>query len=74
MVEPLMTRDEHLAWCKERALEYLPGDPVGAMTSMMSDLKKHAELKNHVGLRMAPMFYGAHKDPVAVRRWIEDFN
>ena len=69
-----MTREEHLAWCKKRALEYLPGNPVEAMTSMMSDMKKHPELKSHAGLMIAPMFYGAHNDPAAVRKWIEGFN
>jgi hypothetical protein len=69
-----MTRDEHLAWCKKRALEYLPGNPVEAMGSMMSDLKKHPELEHHPGLMIAPMFYGAHSDPQAVRRWIVGFN
>jgi len=44
------------------------------MTSMMSDLTKHPELEKHVGLRIAPMFYGAGNDPGAVRRWIEGFN
>jgi hypothetical protein len=69
-----MTREEHLAWCKKRALEYLPGNPIEAMTSMMSDLTKHPELKHHLGLEIAPMFYGAHNDPAAVQRWIEGFN
>jgi hypothetical protein len=69
-----MTRDEHLAWAKRQALSYLPQDPLEAMTSMMSDLTKHPELKNHLGLRIAPMFYGAHNDPVAVRKWIQGFN
>lgn len=69
-----MTRAEHLAWAKERALAYLPGNPPEAMTSMMSDLTKHPELKEHIGLRIAPMFYGAHNDPQAVRRWIVGFN
>lgn len=71
-----MTREEHLEWARKRALEYLNRDnnPVEAMTSMMSDLTKHPELKNHVGLRIAPMFYGAHKDPVIVRKWILGFN
>lgn len=63
-----------MAWCKKRALEYLPADPLEAMTSMMSDLTKHPETKNHVGLRISPMFYGAHNDVNAVRRWIEGFN
>ena len=70
----MQSREEHLAWCKKRALEYLPGDPREAMASMMSDLKKHPELENHIGLRIAPMFYGAHNDERAVRAWIEGFN
>ncbi len=70
----LMTRDEHLAWAKQRALAYLPGEPLQGMTSMMSYLTKHPELRNHAGLRIAPMFYGAHYDVQAVRRWIEGFN
>lgn len=69
-----MTRGEHLKWAKERAFEYLPGNPVEAMTSMVSDLTKHPELKNHVGLRIAPMFYSACNDARQVRRWIEGFN
>jgi hypothetical protein len=69
-----LTREEHLEWTKKRALEYLPQDPVEAMTSMISDLKKHPELANHLGILIAPMFYGAHKDPVEVRKWIVGFN
>jgi hypothetical protein len=70
----VITRDEHLEWAKKRALEYLPQDPLEAITSMMSDLTKHPELKNHIGLRIAPMYYGAHNDQDAVRRWISGFN
>ena len=69
-----MTRDEHLAWCKKRALEYLPQDPVNAMASMMSDLKKHPDLENHPGLYIAPMYYSAHRDAREVQKWIEGFN
>lgn len=68
-----MTREEHLAWAKQRALEYLPADPSMAMISMMSDLSKHDELRNHAGLHIAPLFYGRHKDPDEVRHWIEGF-
>jgi hypothetical protein len=68
-----MTRDEYLELSKERALKYLPFDPLEAMTSMMSDLDKHHDLKKHVGLRIAPMFYGAGRDPREVKRWIEGF-
>lgn len=39
-----MTRQEHIVWCKERALELLDsGDTNGAMASMMSDMTKHDE-------------------------------
>jgi len=68
-----MTRAEHLAWAKARALEYLPEDPVNAHNSMMSDLGKHPELRDHPGKLISPMFYRA-AHPVEVRRWIEGFN
>jgi len=38
-----MTRAEHVRWCKQRAREYLPHDPSQAVTSMLSDLRKHPE-------------------------------
>ena len=41
-----MTRAEHLAWAKERALEYLP-DVNQALASFISDLGKHEELQDH---------------------------
>jgi hypothetical protein len=51
-----MTRDEHLAWAKKRALEYLDaGDPSQAFTSMLSDLGKHPDTENHVGVRICTM-------------------
>ena len=40
----MRTREEHLAWCKERALAYLADHDVrNAITSMLSDLGKHPE-------------------------------
>lgn len=72
-----MTRDEHLEWCKKRALEYLDrGDVRNGFTSMLSDLGKHEETKDHkgceigVGLMLIP---GWIDNPVEVRRWIEGF-
>lgn len=42
----MRTRQEHLEWCKKRALEYLDrGDVREAVTSMMSDMQKHEETK-----------------------------
>lgn len=73
-----MTRDEHLAWSKKRALEYLDhGDVRQGFTSMLSDLSKHPELKDHKGGEIGVMFMmlpGWINDPVEVRRWIVGFN
>jgi hypothetical protein len=72
-----MTRDEHLEWCKQDALKYLPHDPKEAFTVMLSDLAKHPELEAHIGTRMGVMFMllpGWIDNPVEVRRWIEGFN
>jgi hypothetical protein len=71
----MMTRDEHLAWCKRRAREYLDqGDLPNAVTSMLSDLKKHPELKG-IGEKMGllGMNYLMQNDAAAVRRWVEGF-
>lgn len=70
-----MTRDEHLAWAKERALAYLehPANPANAMVAMLLDLSKHPELRNHPGCLIAPFLYGC-SDPQEVRKWIEGFN
>lgn len=46
------TRAEHLAWCKQRALEYLPDDPQQAFASMASDLNKHDETRGHTAIEM----------------------
>lgn len=43
----MMERAEHLEWAKTRALQYLPGDPVEAAASFISDLSKHEDLHDH---------------------------
>lgn len=52
-----MTRDEHIAWCKVRAIEELnySGKPSQALISIMSDLKKHKETRNHAGIQLTAM-------------------
>jgi hypothetical protein len=46
-----MTRDDHLAWCKQRAVEYLDsGDLANALGSFKSDLGKHPETHPLAGL------------------------
>jgi hypothetical protein len=69
-------RAEHLAWCKQRALAYLPSDPVQAFTSMASDLNKHPDTANHSALELGMMMLmgGLLKSPAEMRKFIEGFN
>ena len=70
------TRLEHLAWCKKRALEYLPDDPAQAVASMSSDIRKHPEGMQGNTLAAITMIgmFEIEKGANAVRRWIEGFN
>lgn len=72
--EKAMTRDEHLAWCKQRALEYLPANPAQAVASMTSDLNKHEDFRTPSiqSLTMLGMF-AVMDGPIATREWIEGF-
>lgn len=46
-------REEHLAWAKQRALAYVEiGDLANAFTSLASDLEKHSQTANHLGVQM----------------------
>jgi len=72
-----MTRDEHLAWCKQRALEYVDdGDLTGAFASMVSDLGKHVGTAEHVGIQLGAMeMLGGHLSTLErMRHFIEGFN
>jgi hypothetical protein len=71
----MKTRDEHLAWCKERAHEYLErGDIANGIASMMSDLTKHPETKsNNPYLTMLGMMYAKDHDLEGAKRFIEGF-
>lgn len=73
----MKSREEHLAWSKARALEYCDaGDVVEAFTSMGSDLNKHTELRDHVGIALGVqlMIIGNLSTPAEMRRFIEGFN
>lgn len=70
-----VTRAEHLAWCKQRALEYLDrGEFVNALTSLRSDLTKHPETASS-GLLLLVDMEGVrcvtNGDEEALRRLIE---
>lgn len=73
----MRTREEHLAWCKERALEYCDaGDARNAYQSMASDLGQHDETREHSGIELGLMLMliGDLSTPAEMRRFIEGFN
>lgn len=72
-----MTRQEHMAWCKKRALEYVDvGDTEQAWASMVSDVNKHPETQGHaaIELGMVQLLGGQLNTPDAMRKFIEGFN
>ena len=70
-----MTRQEHLDWCKKRALEYLDkGDVSNAIASMLSDLGKHEETAPAgKSMAMVGMFAAMKQDHALARDFIEGF-
>ena len=72
-----MTREEHMAWCKKRALEYVDaGDLDQAIVSMLSDLRKHPETQDSGGGILAALAIreAQHGTPHSVRKFINGFN
>ena len=72
-----MTRDEHMKWCKERALKYCDiDDTQQAYASMASDLSKHPETDGHIGimLGMGMLLSGSLSTPDEMRKFINGFN
>lgn len=75
-----MTGAEHLAWCKERALEYAERGEFGnALTSMASDLGKHPHTNTEslarltrLGLQL--LLIGELSTIEDMRRFIKGFN
>jgi hypothetical protein len=77
MSETKTSRADHLAWCKQRALECVDrGDVQGAFASMASDLNKHKGTANHIGLQLGllQMMGGMLSTRDEMRRFIEGFN
>lgn len=51
-----MNRAEHIAWAKGRAIEYVEaGDPANAWSSLVSDLRKHPETREHAAIELGAM-------------------
>ena len=72
-----MTRQEHLDWCKERALEYCDaGDWEQAWASMAENLSKHPETENHAAIKLGMMLMlNGHMNTVEeVRKFIKGFH
>lgn len=71
-----MTRTEHIAWCKQRAIQEIEysKDPKQGIVSMMSDLGKHPET-NHESLRaLCMMTLMSPCTDRSVREFIDGFN
>ena len=80
-----VSRDDHLVWCKTRALAYLgvgdsdvalqfrgAADPVQAISSFLSDMGKHPATRDHPVL--AGMLLAARLTPHDLATFIEGFN
>ena len=71
------SREAHIEWCKQRALEYVDrGDNDQAWASMTSDLTKHDETANHpaIDLGTVLMRAGLLNYASVMRKFIEGFN
>jgi hypothetical protein len=71
----MMTWEEHLAWCKSRALAHVDrGDLEEAVLSMATDIQTHPENSIHQATLEALVTAATfewHRD--GVRRWVEGF-
>jgi hypothetical protein len=75
--EKSMTRNEHLEWCKQRALKYVDMDDTSqAWSSMLSDMRTHPETANHSALKSGMMLLmaGQLSSPSKMREFIVGFN
>lgn len=71
-----MTRTEHVAWAKGRALAYVDcGDVSQAYDSLASDLAKHPETAEHPALILGlyELMLGHLFTPEAMRKFINGF-
>ena len=83
MTEPETTTDparaEHLAWAKERALEYADQhDTASAMSSLIQDLGQRPDTADSIGivtdLMMPLAMMGDFERPGELRKFIEGFS
>lgn len=69
-----MNRTDYVAWCKQRATEYVKaGDLTSALASMMSDMSKRDDTNPPPVLFMLGAME-LEKGSAAVQRFIDGFN
>lgn len=71
-----MQRSDYLKWCKERALEYVEkGELDLAWASMVSDLNKNDETRNHLAINLGTMLMlsGRLNTKEEMKKFINDF-
>ena len=73
----IMNRQEHLQWCKDRALEYVKqNDLNNAFASFQSDMTKHPETDGHMALQLGTILLirGSLSTAKQITNWITGFN
>jgi len=72
-----MDRATHLRWCKDRALEYVElGDWNHAISSMISDLRKHPEtyIDRRTEGELLALLLHQQTEKKKLINWINGFN
>jgi hypothetical protein len=75
--QPMQPRAQHLEWCKKRALAYVDqGYVQQALSSMISDLRKHPKTADHPGIALAvgSIAFGDLTTKDQVRDFVQCFN
>lgn len=71
------TREQHLEWCKKRAMEYVDvGDLEQAYASFGSDMSAHPETRNNaaLGIGLMMLMQGMLGTPEKMRKFINGFH
>lgn len=72
-----MNKEEHLQWCKNRAIKHLDRNDIkNAFKSFTLDMMEHEETREHPALELGLILKtNKHLDTVdKMKRWIEGFN
>ncbi len=72
-----MNGEEHLQWCKDRAIKYVNrGELPQAYASMASDMRKHEDTKDHIAIQLGVQLLvaGQLNTASAMEDFINGFN